>query len=54
MLSTYLFGAQAVLFVYDVTNLKSFENISKWISTIKKIIQKMNIVNLINYFIKYI
>lgn len=51
MLSTYAFGAQAVLFVYDVTNMQSFENVCDWVSAIKKITQKMNNVYifLLNY-----
>ncbi len=30
--STYYKDAQGVIFVYDITNKESFENISKWIS----------------------
>lgn len=30
--STYYKDAQGIIFVYDVTNKESFENISKWIS----------------------
>ncbi|XP_065071264.1 ras-related protein Rab-28-like [Rhopilema esculentum] len=35
MLETYLFGAQAVLLIYDVTNHSSFENVSDWVDVIK-------------------
>ncbi|KAI1714757.1 ras family domain-containing protein [Ditylenchus destructor] len=36
MLNTYIFGAHAVLLVYDVTNTQTFENLSDWIQTAKK------------------
>ncbi|KAI3411880.1 Ras- protein Rab-28 [Globodera pallida] len=36
MLNTYIFGAQAVLFVYDVTNTQSFDNLTDWVAAAKK------------------
>lgn len=36
MLETYLFGADAILLIYDVTNHGSFENIHDWLDIIKK------------------
>uniref|UniRef100_A0A914I9R5 Uncharacterized protein n=1 Tax=Globodera rostochiensis TaxID=31243 RepID=A0A914I9R5_GLORO len=36
MLNTYIFGAQAVLFVYDVTNTQSFDNLTDWVTAAKK------------------
>uniref|UniRef100_A0AC34PUD7 Ras-related protein Rab-28 n=1 Tax=Panagrolaimus sp. JU765 TaxID=591449 RepID=A0AC34PUD7_9BILA len=37
MLSNYLFGAHAVLFVYDVMNMATFENLTDWIETVRRI-----------------
>ncbi|KAE9555025.1 hypothetical protein FO519_001771 [Halicephalobus sp. NKZ332] len=37
MLSNYLFGAHAVLFIYDVMNTATFENLGDWIETIKRL-----------------
>jgi hypothetical protein len=36
MLNTYIFGAHAVLFVYDVCSSQSFENLTDWIAFAKK------------------
>uniref|UniRef100_A0A915NQ73 Uncharacterized protein n=2 Tax=Meloidogyne TaxID=189290 RepID=A0A915NQ73_9BILA len=41
MLNTYIFGAHGVLFVYDVTNSQSFENINDWLSAAKKLDKQM-------------
>jgi len=56
MLNTYIFGAhvkflnyfnftnffkKGVLFVYDVTNSQSFENINDWLSAAKKLDKQM-------------
>lgn len=35
MLETYLYGANGILLVYDVTNRSSFENIQDWLEVIK-------------------
>ncbi|KAM3832104.1 ras-related protein Rab-28 isoform 4-T4 [Vipera latastei] len=37
MLDKYIYGAQAVLLVYDVTNQQSFENLENWYSVVKKV-----------------
>eukprot|EP00794_Sanderia_malayensis_P005710 gene5710-6410_t len=40
MLETYLFGAHAVLLIYDVTNHSSFEDIHDWLDVIKSTLTK--------------
>lgn len=37
MLETYLYGAQGVVFVYDITNLTSFDNLTTWLTNVKEI-----------------
>ncbi|UJR31565.1 hypothetical protein I4U23_019052 [Adineta vaga] len=36
MLDKYIFGADIVLLVYDITNLQSFENLEDWYHTVTK------------------
>ncbi|XP_067103689.1 ras-related protein Rab-28 isoform X2 [Osmerus mordax] len=36
MLDKYVYGAQGVLLVYDITNYQSFENLEDWYSMVKK------------------
>jgi len=36
MLDTYLYGANGILLVYDVTNHNSFENLQDWLEVIKQ------------------
>lgn len=36
MIQNYIFGAQAVLLVYDITNFESFQNLADWLSIVKK------------------
>ncbi|CAF3236256.1 unnamed protein product [Rotaria socialis] len=36
MLDKYIYGADIVLLVYDITNLQSFENLEDWYSTVLK------------------
>ncbi|CAF1196828.1 unnamed protein product [Rotaria sp. Silwood1] len=36
MLDKYIYGADIVLLVYDITNLQSFENLEDWYSTVMK------------------
>jgi len=36
MLDKYIFGADIVLLVYDITNLQSFENLEDWYGTVNK------------------
>lgn len=35
MLSTYIYGADAVLLVYDITNYQSFVNLEEWFQVVK-------------------
>ncbi|KAF6032347.1 RAB28 [Bugula neritina] len=37
MLDKYIYGADGILLVYDVTNHSSFENIDDWLSVVKKV-----------------
>jgi len=36
MLNNYIYGAHAVLLVYDITNAQSFDNLEDWLAIIKK------------------
>jgi len=36
MIGKYIFGAQAVLICYDVTNYQSFQNVEEWIKIVKQ------------------
>ncbi|XP_057562359.1 ras-related protein Rab-28 isoform X2 [Hippopotamus amphibius kiboko] len=37
MLDKYIYGAQGILLVYDITNYQSFENLEDWYSVVKKV-----------------
>lgn len=37
MLDKYIYGAQGVLLVYDVTNYQSFENLRDWYAVVEKV-----------------
>ncbi|XP_067936026.1 ras-related protein Rab-28-like [Watersipora subatra] len=37
MLDNYIYGADGVLLVYDVTNTSSFENIADWLKVVQKV-----------------
>mmetsp|Transcript_147 Transcript_147/g.371 ORF Transcript_147/g.371 Transcript_147/m.371 type:complete len:234 (+) Transcript_147:168-869(+) len=37
MLGNYIFGSQAILVVYDITNYQSFQNAEDWIALVKKV-----------------
>ena len=39
MLDKYLYGADAVVLVYDVSNYDSFENLQEWLSACKTVLQ---------------
>lgn len=39
MLDKYIYGADGVLLVYDVTNHRSFENLQDWYETVRKMVQ---------------
>lgn len=43
MLETYLYGANGILLVYDVTNRNSFENLQDWLEVIKATYAKSEI-----------
>lgn len=36
MVTNYIYGAQAVLLCYDITNYQSFQNLDDWLSLVKK------------------
>lgn len=36
MLKNYIFGAQAVLLVYDITNYESFQNLEDWYRLVRR------------------
>eukprot|EP01137_Pigoraptor_chileana_P020413 Opistho-2@82760 len=36
MITNYIFGAQAVCLVYDVTNFHSFQNLETWLAAVKR------------------
>uniref|UniRef100_A0A7E4W770 Ras-related protein Rab-28 n=1 Tax=Panagrellus redivivus TaxID=6233 RepID=A0A7E4W770_PANRE len=40
MLQNYLFGAHAILFVYDVSNSESFEDVNEWVAKVKGIMKE--------------
>ncbi|XP_024429547.1 ras-related protein Rab-28 isoform X1 [Desmodus rotundus] len=37
MLDNYIYGAQGILLVYDITNYQSFENLEDWYTVVKKV-----------------
>ncbi|XP_078257386.1 ras-related protein Rab-28 isoform X1 [Rhinoraja longicauda] len=37
MLDKYIYGAQGILLVYDITNYQSFENLEDWYAAVKKV-----------------
>ncbi|KAM9382102.1 ras-related protein Rab-28 isoform 1-T1 [Phaethornis superciliosus] len=37
MLDKYIYGAQGILLVYDITNGQSFENLEDWYNAVKKV-----------------
>ncbi|KAF7624791.1 hypothetical protein Mgra_00009944 [Meloidogyne graminicola] len=41
MLNNYIFGANGIIFVYDVTNSQSFENLNDWLLATKKVYKQM-------------
>jgi GTPase SAR1 family protein len=40
MLGKYVFDANCIIFVYDVTNLPTFESVTDWVTVIKKLTNK--------------
>jgi Ras-related protein Rab-28 len=43
MLENYIYGANAVLLVYDITNYTSFENLDEWLKEMTRICTKNNL-----------
>jgi len=41
--TSYYRGAMGIMLVYDITNEKSFENIVKWLRTIREVSLKKNL-----------
>lgn len=41
--TSYYRGAMGIMLVYDITNAKSFENISKWLRNIDEVKRKTTI-----------
>ena len=39
MLDKYIFGADAILLVYDVANYNSFENLEEWLKQCQRILK---------------
>ena len=35
MLSTYIYGAHGIVFIYDITNYQSFLNVEEWLQVVK-------------------
>eukprot|EP00898_Chlorokybus_atmophyticus_P007269 jgi/Chlat1/7543/Chrsp62S00555 len=40
MLANYVYGAQAVLLVYDISNYQSFQNLADWYTLVKRVYQQ--------------
>ncbi|PSN36471.1 Ras-related protein Rab-28, partial [Blattella germanica] len=38
MLDKYIFGADVVLLVYDITSIPSFESLEEWLGTIRNVV----------------
>ncbi len=36
MIGNYIYGAQAILFAYDITNYQSFQDLEDWLGLVKK------------------
>eukprot|EP01006_Ploeotia_vitrea_P018166 TRINITY_DN49436_c0_g1_i1.p1 TRINITY_DN49436_c0_g1~~TRINITY_DN49436_c0_g1_i1.p1 ORF type:complete len:148 (-),score=73.77 TRINITY_DN49436_c0_g1_i1:91-534(-) len=36
MIGNYIYGSQAILLVYDITNYQSFQNLEDWLRIVKK------------------
>ena len=45
MIEKYVYGAHAIIVAYDITNSASFEDVSEWVTTIKKIMKNAEKVN---------
>ena len=48
MIKNYIFGAHAILFVYDITNFESFQNVEDWLNIVKATFnQNLPLLNLV-------
>ncbi|XP_054543861.1 ras-related protein Rab-28 isoform X2 [Talpa occidentalis] len=47
MLDKYIYGAQGILLVYDITNYQSFENLEDWYTVVKKVSEESEIQPLV-------
>ncbi|OXB62138.1 hypothetical protein ASZ78_007841, partial [Callipepla squamata] len=47
MLDKYIYGAQGILLVYDITNCQSFENLEDWYNVVKKVTEESEIQPLV-------
>ncbi|XP_042664290.1 ras-related protein Rab-28 isoform X2 [Tyto alba] len=47
MLDKYIYGAQGILLVYDITNGQSFENLEDWYNVVKKVNEESEIQPLV-------
>lgn len=45
MLSKYIYDANSIVFVYDVTNSASFESVNDWLAVVKKLTSRQEKVN---------
>lgn len=46
MLGKYIYDANCIIFVYDVTNSASFESITDWVAIVKKLTSKQDKVSI--------
>lgn len=44
MIDNYVYAAQAVLLVYDVTNANSFANLDEWLGVVQRVFGKVNFI----------
>lgn len=47
--TSYYRGANGIMLVYDITNIKSFENISKWLRNIEEVKFYTSIIHKYSY-----
>lgn len=43
MIKNYIFGAHAVLLVFDITNFESFQNLEDWLALVKSTFNNANL-----------
>lgn len=42
MLGKYIYDANCIVFVYDVTNTATFESITDWVTVVKKLLKQQD------------